>query len=224
MTKRFENAQKEIAVTKDYSIEEAVELAKKTATTKFVGNIEVDARLGIDPKKTDQVVRGTVNLPHGTGRTTRVGAFVTEAKEKEAAEAGAAVYGGDALIKKIKETGAIEFDVAVAEPAMMPKLAQVAKILGPKGLMPNPKTGTVTADITKAVKEYASGKTEFKNDDSGNVHMAIGKSNFESEKLVANFKAFLEALQASKGVGVKKEFIQKLAIHATMGPAIKVKL
>lgn len=224
MGKRFTAAKKEIDQAKQYTIVEAIDLAKKTATTKFVGNIEVHAKLGIDPKKTEQVVRGTVSFPHGTGRTRRVAAFVTEAKEKEAADAGAAVYGGEDLIKKIKETGQIEFDVAVAEPGMMAKLAQVAKILGPKGLMPNPKTGTVTADIAKAIKEYASGKTEFKNDDSGNVHVAIGKTNFETDKLAANFKAFMEALQASKGTGLKKEFIQKLTLHATMGPALKVKV
>lgn len=224
MGKRFDAAKKEVDTSKEYAIEEALELAKKTATTKFVGSIEVHAKLGIDPKKTDQAVRGTVTFPHGTGRTKRVAAFVTEAKEKEASAAGAAVFGGEDLIKKIKETGTIDFDVAVAEPAMMPKLAQVAKILGPKGLMPNPKTGTVTADIAKAIKEYAAGKTEFKNDDSGNVHVAIGKTNFETEKLVANFKAFMEALHGAKGTGMKKEFIQNLAMHATMGPAIKVKI
>jgi len=139
MGKRFDSAVKEIDRTKEYSVEEAIELAKKTATTKFIGNVEVHVKLGIDPKKTDQVVRATLTLPHVTGKVKRVGAFVTESKEKEATDAGAAVVGGEDLIKQIKEKGSIEFDIAVAEPAMMPNLAQVAKILGPKGLMPNPK-------------------------------------------------------------------------------------
>ncbi|MBI2355603.1 MAG: 50S ribosomal protein L1 [Candidatus Doudnabacteria bacterium] len=210
MGKRFDTGKKEIDVNKEYSIEEALELAKKTGTTKFAGNIEVHAKLGIDPKKTEQTVRGTVSFPHGTGRTKRVAIFAGPE--------------GEELIKKIKETGRTDFDVAVAEPAIMPKLAQIAKILGPKGLMPNPKTGNVTVDVEKAVKEYSSGKTEFKNDESGNVHVAIGKTNFETEKLAANFKAFMEALQGAKGTGMKKEFIQKLALHATMGPAIRVKI
>lgn len=224
MGKRIENAKKEIDATKEYGIDEAVVLAKKTASTKFVGNMEVHAKLGIDPKQTDQVVRGTVTFPHGTGRTKRIAAFVTEAKEKEATEAGAVIVGGGELIKKIKETGNIGFEIAVAEPAMMPKLALVAKILGPKGLMPNPKTGTVTADIGKAIREYAAGKTEFKNDDSGNVHVSVGKANFEDTRLVENLKAFLDALKSSKPSSVKGEFIQSLTLHSTMGPAIKLKI
>ncbi|MBI3952769.1 MAG: 50S ribosomal protein L1 [Candidatus Doudnabacteria bacterium] len=223
MGKRIENAKKEIEANKIYSVEEAIGLAKKTATTKFIGNIEVHIRLGIDPKKTEQTVRGTVSLPHGTGKTKRIGAFVTEAKEKEAVAAGAAVVGGDELIKSIKETEKIDFEIAVAEPAMMPKLAQIAKILGPRGLMPNPKTGTVSADVGKIIKEYAAGKTEFKNDDSGNLHMTIGKTNFDEKQLAENFKAFLDAVKACKPTETKKEFIQGLTVHSTMGPAIKVK-
>lgn len=152
---------------KVYSAEEAIELAKKTANTKFVGSMEVHIRTLIDAKKTDQAVRGTAQLPHGTGKLKRVAAFVTEAKEKEAKEAGAALVGGEELIKKIKESEKTDFDVAVAEPALMPKLAQIAKILGTRGLMPNPKTGTVSPDISKLIKEIAGGKVNFKNDDSG---------------------------------------------------------
>lgn len=224
MGKRLENAKKEIDSTKKYSLEEAIPLAKKTATTKFVGNLEVHVRLGIDPKKTDQAIRGTVTLPHGSGKTKRIAAFVTEAKEKEAIEAGAVLVGGEDLIKKIKETEQLNFDVAIAEPAMMAKLAAIAKILGPRGLMPNPKTGSVTADIGKAVKEYAGGKMEFKNDESGNVHMLIGKSNFSDEQLTANFNAFMEALQAVKPAATKKEYIVSVSVNATMGPGIKIKL
>lgn len=223
MGKRLVDAKKEIDVNKAYEPAEAIALAKKTATTKFTGNVEAHVKLGIDPKKTDQVVRLTVNLPHGTGKTKRIAAFVSEAKEKEAKDAGAVMVGGEDLIKKIRETESIEFDIAVAEPAMMAKLASVAKILGPKGLMPNPKMGTVTADIGKAIKEYATGKVEFKNDDSGNIHMVLGKSNFEDEKLVANFNAFMGALKSGRPTGVKNEFIQAVTVHATMGPGIKVK-
>ena len=210
MTKRMDNAKKEIDATKVYSPEEAVALAKKTATTKFVGNIEVHARLGIDSKKSDQTIRTTVTLPHGTGKVKKVAIF-------KGAE-------GEDLIKKIKETGETNFDIAIADPAMMPKLAVIAKILGPKGLMPSPKSGTVTADVEKAAQEYASGKTEFKNDDSGNVHMILGKSNFSDDQILANFKSFMDALNASKPAGIKKEFIVALTINATMGPGIRVKI
>jgi large subunit ribosomal protein L1 len=223
MGKRLNNAKKEVDVNKLYTPAEALALAKKTATTKFTGNIEVHVRLGIDPKKSDQTVRTTVSLPHGTGKTKRIAAFVSQAKEKEATDAGAVVVGGEDLIKKIKETEQLNFDMAIAEPSMMPKLAQIAKLLGPRGLMPNPKSGTVSADIGKTVKEFVSGKAEFKNDESGNVHMILGKSNFADDQLLANFKTFMEALHSSKPAGLKKEFVQSVAVNATMGPGIKVK-
>lgn len=224
MGKRFENAAKEVDANKQYTPAEAIALAKKTATTKFVGNIEVHVRLGIDAKKSDQLVRTTVTLPHGTGKTKRIAAFVTTGKEKEAKEAGAVVVGGEDLIKKIKESEQLDFDIAIAEPAMMPKLAQIAKFLGPRGLMPNPKSGTVSADIGKTVKEFATGKAEFKNDESGNVHMILGKSNFAEDQILANFKSFMEALNSSKPTGLKKEYISSVSINATMGPGIKVKI
>jgi large subunit ribosomal protein L1 len=223
MGKRLEAAKKEVDVTKKYTLEEAIVLAKKTATTKFVGNIEVHVRLGIDPKKTDQSIRGTVTLPHGSGKVKRIVAFVTEGKEKEAKEAGAVLVGGEELIKKIKETEQLNFDIAIAEPSMMSKLAGIAKILGPRGLMPNPKTGTVTADVGKAVKEYATGKMEFKNDESGNVHMLIGKSNFSDEQITANYKSFMEALKSVKPGSLKQEYVAAVTLNATMGPGIKLK-
>jgi large subunit ribosomal protein L1 len=224
MGKRLVNAQKEIDAAKKYELAEAIALAKKTATTKFVGNVEVHVRLGIDPKKTDQAIRATVTLPHGTGKVKRIVAFVSEGKEKEATEAGASLVGGEDLIKKIKETEQLNFDIAIAEPAMMAKLAAIAKILGPRGLMPNPKTGTVTPNVGQAIKEYATGKMEFKNDESGNVHMILGKSNFSEEQLLANFKAFMESLMAVKPAATKKEFITSISVNATMGPGIRVKL
>jgi len=210
MGKRLVNAKKEVDMSKSYDIVEAISLAKKTATTKFVGNIEVHARLGIDPKQTSQTIRQTLTLPHGTGKTKKVAIF----KGTE----------GEELIKKIKDTGKIDFEIAIADPAMMPKLAQIAKILGPKGLMPNPKSGTVTADVEKAKKEFESGKTEFKNDESGNVHMILGKTNFPDEQITANFKTFIDALNQAKPSGLKKKYIQTVTLHATMGPAIKVKI
>lgn len=217
-------ANKESVEQKIYSIEEAIELAKKTANTKFIGSVEVHVRLGIDPKKTDQGVRGSVSLPNGTGKIKKVAAFVTEAKEKEAKDAGAAIIGGEDLIKKIKETEKTDFDIAVAEPAIMAKLAPIAKILGQRGLMPNPKTGTVTNDIAGVIKEISAGKVDFKNDESGNLHQIIGKSNFESTALVANFKTFLEALQSIRPSALKKPFITSITVNVTMGPSIKVQI
>lgn len=213
-------------VNKDnvYSAEEAIELAKKTATTKFVGSIEVHVKTAIDAKKTDQAIRGSITLPHGTGKTRKIAAFVTEANEAAAKAAGASVVGGEELIKQIKETEKTDFDIAVCEPAMMPKLAQIAKILGTRGMMPNPKTGTVSDNITAAIKEIAGGKVNFKNDNSGNVHQIIGKTDFDSAKLAENLKTFIDALQATKPTAVKKAFLTSMALNSTMGPGIKFKL
>lgn len=224
LAKRVKANKELVDVNKLYSPEEAVELAKKTANTKFVGSIEVHIRTKIDPKKTDQSVRGMVSLPYGTGKTKRVAAFVTEAKETEAKEAGAVVVGGEELIKKIKETEKTEFDVAVAEPAIMPKLAQIAKILGTRGLMPNPKTGTVGENIGQMVKEIAGGKINFKNDDSGNIHQIIGKANFDSKQLLENLKAFYESVLQAKPAAVKGQYLSGVTLNATMGPGIRVKM
>lgn len=213
-----------VDLNKVYSPEEAIELAKKTANTKFVGSIEFHAKLSIDPKKTDQLVRGTVSMPHGTGKTKKVAAFVSETKEKEAKDAGAVLVGGEDLIKQIKETEKTDFDVAVAEPALMPKLAQIAKILGTRGLMPNPKTGTVGANIGQIIKEIAGGKVNFKNDDSANVHQIIGKSNFDSKQLLENLQALHAALVQSKPALVKGQYILSMSLNSTMGPGIKLKM
>ena len=213
-----------IEAGKVYSAQEGIELAKKTSNTKFVGSIEVHIRTLIDAKKTDQAIRGTVSLPNGTGKSKKVAAFVTEAKEKEAKQAGAEIVGGEELIKQIKETEKTDFDVAVAEPALMPKLAVIAKILGTRGLMPNPKTGTVSPDIAKTIKEIVGGKVNFKNDDSGNVHQIIGKSNFSNEQLLENLKAFYKAVNESKPSALKGQFIASVSLNATMGPGIRVKI
>ena len=224
IAKRVKANNEQVDPGKAYTPTEAIELAKKTANTKFVGSIEVHLRTLIEAKKTDQAVRGTVSLPHGTGKTKKVAAFVTESKEKEAKDAGASIVGGEELIKQIKETEKTDFDVAVAEPALMPKLAQIAKILGTRGLMPNPKTGTVSADIGKTIKEIAGGKVNFKNDDSGNVHQIIGKSNFESKALLENFKALYRAVTESKPSTVKGQYIAGVSINSTMGPGIRIKV
>ena len=223
VSKRAKSAAELVNKDNVYSAEEAIELAKKTATTKFVGSIEVHIKTGIDAKKTDQAIRGSVTLPHGTGKTRKIAAFVTEANEAAAKAAGATVVGGEELIKQIKETEKTDFDIAVCEPAMMPKLAQIAKILGTRGMMPNPKTGTVSENIEAAIKEIAGGKVNFKNDNTGNVHQIIGKTDFDSAKLAENLKTFIEALQATKPVAVKRNFLVSMSLNSTMGPGIKFK-
>ena len=223
-SKRFRGNAELVEKGKIYSIEEAVEIVKKSANTKFVGSVEAHVRLGIDPKKTDQSVRGSLTLPHGTGKVKRVAAFVSEAKEKEAKEAGATLVGGEELIKKIKETGKTDFDIAIAEPSMMKNMASIAKTLGQRGLMPNPKTGTVTEDISGVIKQIAAGKVDFKNDTSANIHQIIGKTDFDASKLVENFKAFLETLQSAKPTSVKKQYIVNVSLNATMGPGVKVQI
>lgn len=224
VSKRAKSAAELVNKDNVYSAEEAIELAKKTATTKFVGSIEVHVKTAIDAKKTDQAIRGSITLPHGTGKTRKIAAFVTEANEAKAKAAGATVVGGEELIKTIKETEKTDFDIAVCEPAMMPKLAQIAKILGTRGMMPNPKTGTVSENIEAAIKEIAGGKVNFKNDNTGNVHQIIGKTDFDSAKLGENLKTFIDALQSTKPVAVKRAFLTSMSLNSTMGPGIKFKI
>jgi large subunit ribosomal protein L1 len=223
VSKRAKANLESVEKDKVYTVSEAIELAKKTATTKFVGSVEVHVKTAIDAKKTDQAIRGSVTLPHGTGKTRKIAAFVTEANEAAAKAAGATVVGGEELIKQIKETEKTDFDIAVAEPAMMPKLAQIAKILGTRGMMPNPKTGTVSDNITAAINEIAGGKVNFKNDNSGNVHQIIGKTDFDSAKLAENLKVFVDALHTTKPTTLKKAFIVSMSLNSTMGPGIKFK-
>lgn len=217
-------AKAEIDQNKVYNIDEALALIKKTSTVKFDASVEVHARLGIDPKKGDQQVRSTVILPHGTGKTRTVAAFVGNNDEKAAKEAGADFIYNEEDIKKIKDTGKIEFDIAVATPEMMPKLAVAAKVLGPKGLMPNPKTGTVDANIKKIIEELKKGKSAFKNDDGSNVHIAIGKISFADTKLKENYEAFLEALKKAKPNSAKGTYIKSIFLTSSMGPSIKVEI
>ena len=222
MSKRMKDLAAKVDKNKVYGVDEAVKLVLETSGVKFDASVEVHAKLGIDPKKGEQQVRATVVLPHGTGKSKKVAAFVSPEKEKEAKEAGADLIYGEEEIKKIKDTGKIEFEIAVTTPDMMPKLAQIAKVLGPKGLMPNPKTDTVGANVKKMVEELKKGKVNFKNDDTSNIHQTVGKVSFGEQKIKENFTTFLEALKKAKPATAKGTYIQSLTICTTMGPAIKV--
>lgn len=218
----MEAARAKIDPKKAYSMDEAIALAKETAGVKFDASVEIHARLGIDTKKSEQQIRATVVLPHGTGKSRTVAAFVSPEKEKEAKEAGADFVYGEEEIKKIKDTNKIEFEVAVTTPDMMPKLAAIAKILGPKGLMPNLKTETVGPNVKKMVEELKKGKITFKNDDNGNVHQIIGKISYSDQQLKENLATFLDALKKAKPATAKGIFIQNLVLTSSMGPAIKI--
>ena len=205
-----------------YSLEEAVKLCKETATAKFDETVELHIRTGIDPKRGDQQIRGTVVLPHGTGKTRRVAAFVDPANEKAAEEAGADVIGTEEVINKIITSGKFDFDVAVAVPAMMPKLAKAAKILGPRGLMPNPKTDTVGPNVAKMIEEQKGGKISFKNDDTSNLHISIGKTSFDEKQLLDNLQTTLEVIKRAKPASAKGIYIKSASLSCTMGPAVKL--
>ena len=223
MSKRYQEAIKLVDLNKTYSVEEAIKLAKQSSTVKFDASVEVHFRLNIDPKQTDQKVRAQVSLPHGTGKTLRVAAFVSPAKEKEAKEAGADFVGGEELVKQIKQSEKTDFDIAVADGSMMKSLATIAKILGQRGLMPNPKTGTVGDNIGQMVKDLKSGsKVDVKTDDSGNVHQTIGKTSFYDQKLIENFQTLKEAIHRARPASVKKEFVGSITISTSMGPGIKI--
>lgn len=221
-SKRIKELNKKIDKNKVYSLEEAVKLVKETSNVKFDSSVEIHISLGIDPKKGDQIIRSTVSLPNGNGKEKIIAAFTS--KIDEAKKAGAAIAGDDDLIDKIKKTGKCDFDVAVATPDMMPKIAQIAKILGQKGLMPNPKSGTIDANVTKMIEELKKGKETFKNDDSGNVHLSVGKVSFDEAKLVENINSFIETVKKIKPSGVKGNYIKGISISSSMGPGIKISL
>jgi large subunit ribosomal protein L1 len=221
-SKRFQEAKKLIDKTKTHSIDEAVALVKKVATAKYDEAVELHVRLGIDASKSDQQVRGTITLPHGVGKSKRVIAFVEAAKEAEAKAAGADIVGGEELIDKIAQTSQIDFDVAVATPAMMPKIAKLARLLGPRGLMPNPKTDTVGPNVTKMVSEQKAGKQSFKNDNTGNIHQVFGRASFSEEQLKENLRTLLEAIKRLKPSASKGIYLRKTTITSTIGPGIKV--
>lgn len=221
--KKYRKSSETIEDKKLYSLEEAVTLVKKGAFAKFDEAVEVHFNLAIDPKKGEEQARGSVTLPHGTGKT-KVVAVITSTKAKEAKEAGADIVEGEEMIEKIKNGKAKSFDVLVATPEMMPKLAQVAKILGPKGLMPSPKTETVTLKIAEAVGTIKKGRINFKNDVQGNIHQVIGKVSFTEDQLKENLKAFLEVVQKSKQATVKGKLIHSATLCTTMGPGVKISL
>jgi large subunit ribosomal protein L1 len=204
-----------------YAPLEAVRLAQQTSTTKYDATVEVAVRLGVDPRKADQMVRGTVNLPHGTGKTARVIVFAAGEKAAEAEAAGADVVGADDLIERV-QGGFLDFDAAVATPDQMGKVGKVARILGPRGLMPNPKTGTVTADVAKAVSDIKGGKVNFRVDKQANLHLVIGKVSFDEKKLVENYSAALDEVSRAKPATSKGTYIKKVAMSTTMGPGIAV--
>ena len=218
------STQDEFNKLKAYSINEAIDLVKKFSKTKFDGTVEAHFRLGIDPRKGDQQVRSAVSLPHGTGKTVRVAAFVSPEKEKEVKAAGADIVGGEELINEIKTTSKTDFQVAVAEPAMMRQLAVIAKILGTRGLMPSPKNETVTPNPAKAVSELKKGKISFKNDETGNIHVIIGKVSFDKEKLVENFNTIVDTLKKIKPASSKGMYMKNIVICSSMGPGIKISL
>lgn len=204
------------------SVNDAVAAVKSGATAKFDETVELHFNLGIDPKMGDQQIRGTISLPNGSGKTKRVAAFVDPANEAAAKAAGADIVATEETIAQIVSTGKIDFDVAVAVPSMMPKLAKAAKILGPRGLMPNPKTDTVSPNITKMIEEQKAGKLSFKNDATSNVHMIVGKASFTAEKLAQNVEAALEAIRRAKPATAKGIYMKSVTLTSTMGPAVKL--
>ena len=204
-----------------YSPVEASRLAKQTSTTSWDATVEVAMRLGVDPRKADQMVRGTVSLPHGTGKTVRVIVFATGDKAAEAEAAGADVVGSEDLIERI-QGGFLDFDAAIATPDQMAKVGRIARILGPRGLMPNPKTGTVTPDVAKAVSDIQGGKINFRVDKQSNLHMIIGKVSFDEKKLVENYAAALDEVLRSKPPSAKGRYLQKVTVSTTMGPGISI--
>ncbi len=219
--KRLTKAEVSVDRTKNYALTEAIALAKSNATAKFDETIEISMNLGIDPRHADQMVRGLVNLPNGTGKTVRVGVFARGPKAQEALDAGAEVVGADDLAEKV-QAGDIQFDRCIATPDMMGLVGRLGKILGPRGLMPNPRLGTVTMDVKGAVTSAKAGQVEFRAEKAGIVHAGIGKASFEAEKLVENARAFVEAINRAKPTGAKGTYVQKVAVSSSMGPGVRV--
>ena len=220
-SKKYKESLKLFNKSKIYSIEEAVETLKKMPSLKFNQSVDLAIQLNVDSKKSDQLIRGTVVLPNGTGKTKRIAVFCKGEAEKEAREAGADIIGGQELIDKVTG-GWLDFDVAVSTPEMMRDLSKLGKILGPRGLMPSPKTGTVTNNISQAINELKAGKVEFKTDKQGGIHVLVGKISFESAKLVENIKSLLSAILAQKPPSVKGNLIKSISLSSTMSPGFKI--
>jgi len=220
--KKFQEAIEQVERNKLYEPLEAFELIKKIAPAKFDETVEVAVRLGVDPRHADQQVRGAVVLPHGTGKTRTVLVFAKGDKAKEAEQAGADYVGAEDMVAKIQQEGWLEFDVAIATPDMMGNVGKLGRILGPRGLMPNPKTGTVTFDIARAVQEVKAGKIEYRVDKAGNIHAPIGKVSFEPEKLVENLRTLIDALVRARPAAAKGQYLKAISVSSTMGPGLRI--
>ena len=221
--KKYVQALELIEKGKAYTKEEAIELVKKTSTSKFDGSVEVAINLNVDTKKTDQQIRGAIVLPNGTGKSKRVLVLTKMAEQVKAAKDAGAEFVGDAdLVDKIQKENWLDFDVIIATPEMMPLLGKIGKVLGPRGLMPNPKTGTVTTDVKKAIEDVKKGRIEFRTDSYGNIHAIIGKVSFDADKLVENLQSFVTTIVKSKPQTAKGTFIKNISVSSTMGPGVKV--
>jgi large subunit ribosomal protein L1 len=221
--KKYRQAAEKVDKDRLYPPDEGVELVKEGSITSFDGTVELHMRLGIDPRHADQVVRGVAVLPHGTGKKSRIVAFAQGDKVREAEEAGADAVGGDDLAKRIQD-GWVDFDVAVATPDMMGVVGKLGRVLGPRGLMPNPKTGTVTADIGKAIDEIRKGRVEFRVDKTGIIHVPIGKVSFEKQQLVENLATMVDAIVRARPTGARGTYVRSIAIAPTMGPAVHLEM
>jgi large subunit ribosomal protein L1 len=219
--KAYDDATKRYDRERLHTPAEAIELVKSFAKKKFDETVEAAVRLGVDPRKADQMIRGTVSLPHGTGKAVRVAAFAEGEQAREAEEAGADIVGADDLVKRV-EGGFLDFDIAIATPGLMGQVGKLGRTLGPRGLMPNPKTGTVTNDIGKAVAEFKAGKVEYRTDRYGNVHVPIGKASFPAEKLVENFSSVFDEILRSKPASAKGKFVKTASVSSTMGPGVRI--
>ena len=222
--KKYLEVLKQVDKNKTYTKEEAIELVKKTSITKFDSTVELALRLNLDPKKADQQLRGAIVLPNGTGKSKKVLVITKGEQAKLAKEAGADYVGDVDMLEKIEKENWFDFDVMIATPDMMPTLGKLGKILGPKGLMPNPKTGTVTTDTAKAVKDVKNGRVEYRTDSYGNVHIPIGKTSFETNKLVENLDAFMNLIIKTKPAVVKGKYLKNVSVSSTMGPGVKIDL
>lgn len=219
--KAYRKAAEKVEQDKAYALADAIQLATETNPAKFDASVEIHVRLGVDPRQADQNIRSTVVLPHGTGKTVRVAVFASDADADKAKQAGADIAGDEAIVKLL-DKGTLDFDVLIASPQYMPKLGKYARLLGPKGLMPNPKSGTVAADIAKAVSEAKAGKIEYRVDKQAAIHLSVGKVSFGADKLVENANTFFTSLQAQKPASLKGVYVKSVAVATTMGPGIKV--
>lgn len=221
-SKGYRSAAEKVDRTRHYPLPEALDLTRETKRTKFDETVEIAVRLGVDPRKADQNIRGTVLLPHGTGKSVRVAVFAKGDKAQEAEQAGADVVGGEDLAKRISDEGWLEFDKAVATPDMMSIVGKLGRILGPRGLMPNPKVGTVTADVAQAVQDLKGGKVEYRVDKAGNVHVPVGKASFDGSRLLDNTKSLLDSLVRAKPASAKGTYVRSITVSTSMGPGVRV--